>query len=83
MHPRLPCTEAQTALVAREAHVIATGSQTETQVLREYRQVPDSIHYNLQKLNEGTSSGDEEGSVNLKDVGGRWRVLMHRPSVLV
>ncbi|XP_021543574.1 immunoglobulin iota chain-like [Neomonachus schauinslandi] len=44
--------KAQMLLVARDARVIATKSQTEMQVLREYRQVPDSIYYNLQRLNE-------------------------------
>lgn len=67
--PVLPCTRAQRVLVARGAWVIATKSQTEMQVLRGYKQVPDGIHYSIQRLNEGTSSGDQGEYVNLKDVG--------------
>lgn len=69
-------TQAQMARMARDAQVVATKSQTEMQVLREYGQVPDSIYYNIQRLNEGTSSGDQEEYVNMEGVGGKWRVLM-------
>lgn len=62
--------------MARDVQVIETRSQAEMQVLREYRQVPDSFYYNLQRLNEDSLSGDQEDYVNSKDFGGRWRVLM-------
>lgn len=70
-------------LVARDAQVTATKSQTEAQVLKGYGQVPDSVFCNTQNLNESTRSGDQEEYTNLKDAEGRQKVLMCRQRILV